>query len=250
MKIKVYSKPQTMFAALYLVEQLDKLGHCASIVKSINRHDETLHIIYNASACPVMPKNYIVYQTEVPGSPWFTGRYYDVIAEAKAVWEYSACNIDAYRQHNGNVAIVRPGVFPQTVGDKDIPYLFYGHIQPGNRRVSMVENLKKLLPLKVVTHTLENEMWKILNRTKVVINLHFYHNAPLEQFRVCEALSFGCHVVSENSACGYDRYDEVVSFGNLPGIIESAKSLSQKPFEYDLQKFNNLREIESGLALL
>ena len=90
MKIKVYSKPHTMFAALYLCQQLDKLGHDATVVKSINRNDDTLHIIYNASACPAIPPNYIVYQTEVPGSTWFKGRYYDIIQGAKAVWDYSA----------------------------------------------------------------------------------------------------------------------------------------------------------------
>ncbi len=250
MRIKVYSKQHTMFAALYLVQQLDKLGHDASIVANINRNDDSLHIIYNASACPVIPNNYIVYQTEVPGSPWFNGRYYEVIAGAKAVWEYSACNIDAYKAHNGNIAIVRPGIFPQTVGTKDIDYLFYGHLQAGNRRVTMVDTLRKQLGIRVVTNTLGNEMWRLLARTKVVINLHFYRNAPLEQFRVCEALSFGCHVVSERSICGDDRYSEVVSFGTMPEIIESAKSLSQKPFEYDVERFDNLREVEAGLYLV
>ena len=250
MKIKVYSKPHTMFAALYLCQQLDKLGHDATVVKSINRNDDTLHIIYNANACPAIPPNYIVYQTEVPGSTWFNGRYYDIIQGAKAVWDYSASNMQAYDRYNSNIAIVSPGAFPQTTGVKDIPYLFYGHVSAGNRRSTMLQELKKVLPLTIITNKMEADMWQILARTQVVINLHYYRNAPLEQFRVCEALSFGCHVVSERSVSGDADYSDVVQFGDIKELAGIAKTLRQKPFTSYLSRFNNLEQIRRGISIL
>jgi len=250
MKIKVYSKPHTMFAALYLCEQLDKLGHDATVVKSINRNDDTLHIIYNASACPVIPPNYIVYQTEVPGSTWFNSRYFDIIKRAKAVWDYSKSNIPHYRYLNNKSVTVSPGIFPQTTGQKDIPFLFYGHLQAGNRRLPLVNELKQHLPLKVVVNTMEAEMWQLLARAEVVINIHYYFNAPLEQFRICEALSFGCHVVSEHSVAGDELFNEIVSFGDIKKLASLAKSIRGKPFNYSLEQFNNLNQVERGLELL
>ena len=95
-----------------------------------------------------------------------------------------------------------------------------------------------------------SEMWQLLARAEVVINIHYYFNAPLEQFRICEALSFGCHVVSEHSVAGDELFNEIVSFGDIKKLASLAKSIRGKPFNYSLEQFNNLNQVERGLELL
>lgn len=46
----------------------------------------------------------------------------------------------------------------------------------------------------VVENTLHQQMWDILKRTKVVINIHYYDNSPLELYRLHESISHGCKV--------------------------------------------------------
>lgn len=237
-------------AAGHLRAQLQKLGHDASLVEHIDVKDNSLYIIYAAQKVFHFPKNYIVYQTEVSSSAWFTPKYLKIIQGAICVWEYSEANVSKYSKHNNRVAVVSPGVSELETPDKDGGILFYGWIQGSKRRESILKTLSKQIKIDVITHTLEGEMWYLLSRAKVVLNLHYYEHAPIEAFRINEALSFNCHVVSERSANGDDKYKGLVHFADTGNMVKLLTELRNKPFDLDVSRLNNVKEIKQAVKLV
>lgn len=249
MTFKIFTIPHTLFAAQHLVKQLNKLGHEASICNEI-LDDECIYIIYNAAADNLkIPKKYIVYQTEISTSHWFTAKYFNIIKGALAVWDYSESNVNKYRAFNKNISIVPPSVEPQPTTQKDIPLLFYGWIKGSPRRFNALKRLEKLTPIKIVTDLMYNEMWDVLSRTKTVINIHYYNNSPLELFRINEALSFGCHVISEIPYSPVYR-DFVHFYQTESQLLQLIKKCNNLPFEYDLRPLDNLEQLKKALSNL
>lgn len=245
--MKVWSIPHTRFAALNLVNQLVEMGHDCSMVDRVDPGSNELHIIYGAHACPSVPKNYIVYQTEIRGSHHFDRRYKKIIAGALAVWEYNRENQKAY--YHDRVSIVPPGVFAQPRIVKDISVLFYGWIAGSDRRAKMIDSLREHMDIRVVVNVLGREMWCLLQRARVVVNIHYYHNSPFEYFRIAECLSHHCHVVSEKPEVG--EYSGPVRFvGGLREMIEDVEYLSGVEFDYPLDEFNNRAAVEQALSLV
>lgn len=243
--IKVFSHPHTKFAACILVNSLNELGTKAILVDKISPNDKDLHIIYNASAVKHLPTNYIVYQTEVPGSSWFNSRYHQIIKKAVAVWDYSMNNTQAY-QHS-KTFIVPPGIAPQPKAEKTIDVLFYGWLNGSKHRQQVINEMRRHVNVVAVDNALEEEIWGLLNRSKVVVNIHYYANAPLEVFRINEALSFNCHVVSERSVAGDNDYFNVVEFRKPESMGKACKELLHKPFNHCLKYYSNRGAIYRAL---
>lgn len=242
--MKIWSIPHTYFQAKNLARQLRRLGVSAHIVDEINPQSRDVHIIIGAHACPVLPKRYIVYQTEIRRSHHFNGRYRRVLDGALAVWEYNEDNLEAYS--HPNVSVVPPGVYPQDVGRKDLGVLFYGWIESSPRRVDMLRRIGRDIPVRRVVNVMGVSMWNLLSRSTVVINLHFYDDSPLELFRITEALSFGCHVVSEGPAD--ERWSDVEFAEGVDGIVKAVQKVRSKPFDVGLCRYDNLECVRSALG--
>lgn len=246
MTIKIFSPGHTLFAAKHLREQLIKLGHSVHIVGNIVSHEKDLCIIYNACSLNALPLRYVIYQTEVGSSHWFTPRYFNMIRKAVSVWDYSAENVKRYKQFNDNIHVVSPGIAPQLRCKKDIPITFYGWVEGSKRRKDLLRDIGSRVKINVVTNTLGLEMWKILSRTRVVLNLHYWERSPLELFRVHEALSFGCHVVSELP--GVEKYNGLVHFTDMKnGVVEHLNGLINKTFDHNLEQLDNFAEVHKAI---
>ena len=213
--IKVYSNLHCAFAANHLVQQLQKLGHEAKIIEEWDVSDDSLHILYQVAHKWNMPKNYIVQQTEPWNSHWFSDHYRDkVLKNALAVWEYNEDNFKGY--DHPNKCTVSPGIFPKSHKTKDIGRLFYGHIEGSKNRRDSLEELQKQYDIKLITDTTGPEMWKLLQRTRDVINIHYLPNSPLEWYRIYESISHGCRVWLHDEQCFV--HDSWLTHDNLPQI--------------------------------
>lgn len=191
--IKVYSNLHCAFAANHLVKQLHKLGHEAMMIDEWDPKDESLHILYQVAHKWNLPKNYIVQQTEPWNSHWFSDHYRDkVLSNALAVWDYNEDNFKGY--YHPKMCIVSPGIFPQSYKAKDIDRLFYGHVDGSKNRREALKDLQKQYDITVVTNTTGKQMWRLLARTRDVINIHYLPNSPLEWYRIYESMSYGCRV--------------------------------------------------------
>jgi hypothetical protein len=87
--------------------------------------------------------------------------------------------------------------------------LFYGWIDGSIRRKWLLNELSKHIKITTVTNKTGEQMWRILQRTWTVVNIHYYNDAPMELFRINEALSHGCNVVSEGQLEGIDCANSV-----------------------------------------
>jgi len=202
MQYKILTQRHIDFDARLLNETINTLGYPCEIVDSIDIYDDSIYIIYCANTVKVLPANYIVYQVEVFSSKWFTPRYLETIKGALCVWEYDRMNATSYKGYNQNVFIVPPGIKRQPVVEKDIDILFYGSMN--SKRQHILAELGNEFNITVANGYFGKDMWDMLARAKTVLNIHFYESVrgkyPLETFRVNEALSFGCDVVSEGPA--------------------------------------------------
>lgn len=230
--IRIWSQPHCMFAAIHMVSQLHKLGFTAKMVNEIDPNSEDLHILYQFHNQFKAPKNYIICQTEVSTSHWVNSHYMNHIKHARAVWDYSALNVGKYIDTNPNVTIVTPGIVDIPESEKDIDFLFYGWIEGSEHRRKVIDKLQQEIPLTVITNTVQSEMWNILSRTKVVINVQHKEGNPLEVYRINEALSYHCHVVSE----GYGALYPMVVFESQPEIIAAEVKIDVRVLGHDPMK--------------
>jgi len=233
---KIFTPPHTLHAALILCDKLNGMGRATKIVDKIDRRDPDTYIIYNAAAHNFinLPRKYVVMQTEIAGTHWFNPNYHKIISHAIAVWDYCEYNQQAYS--HPKMSIVTPGVTQPGVYEKDIDYLFYGWINGSNRRERILYQLKKDLNVTVVTDKVGRDIWPILKRTKVVLNIHYYDNSPLELYRLYEASSFGCQIVTE------------IKDGTVEDMVIVARLLSGEDWSnYDISYLDNTEEITAAL---
>lgn len=222
MNFKIISPAHTSFAAGILVDQLQKLGHTAKIVDNIDVRDPDTYIIYNASGFKRLPKQYIIMQTEVWESHWFTHQYLKTIRNALAVWDYSELNVPRYQRFNKNICIVTPGIKQVQTNGKDIDFLFYGWLNGSERRNIILNEIRKEINVTVIENTVGFQMWDILKRAKVVINIHYYDKSPLELYRLNESLSHNCKVYLHDEGLyfenAYDNLEEIKHGLKIAGI--------------------------------
>jgi len=209
MKIKICTQRCIYHHADALCALLQSMGHDVSVVHEVDPTDETLYIIYVAFEAGT-PKRYIVYQTEIHGTHWWTDHYREQCRGALQIWDYSAENMHHY--DFGNPKFLIPP-FEFEVGElpkKDIELMFYGGVNQRRRQRLDAVKLRSRVPVMIVEHTFGDAMLDILRRTKVVLNIHALDQAPQEAFRITEALSCGCRVVTEgrggHTASGRVRY--------------------------------------------
>ena len=202
-----------MYSAILLERELNILGYEAKIINQVVANDESLYIIYGSPNIKRIPPNYIVYQIEIAGTKHFSWGYFQLIQKAKAIWEYSMDNASFYQHYNPNVYYMPP-LTENNHGkeNRTIPYLFYGWIEGSNRRKWLLNELSKHIKITTVTNTTGAQMWRMLQKTWTVINVHYYNGAPMELFRINEALSHGCNVVSEGHLEGIDCASSVEEF--------------------------------------
>lgn len=244
MKFKIYAPLQMYFASRLLYKQMVRLGKSVEIVNRIDPKDESsIWIIYNNSLSWTVPKYYISYQTEQKGTHWFNDRYYERLSKSLAVWEYNEGNIECYKHCNPNIQIVSTGIDLQPKQPKKIPLLFYGAIS--ERRKKALEDINGIT---IICDKLGVSMQPILSSAKTVVNIHYYDKSPLETFRINEALSHHCNIVSEHSTSGDSDYADIVTFGNI-NELKYLVDICEKPTP-DLSKFDNFEQIKFALSCL
>jgi SAM-dependent methyltransferase/GR25 family glycosyltransferase involved in LPS biosynthesis len=168
---------------------------------------------------PPAEKLIIVQMEQVRASRWVDDVYLQRMHASLAVLDYSRDNIEALNQrglpikqlYHIPIRPLRRAERPNA--ERDIDVLFYGSIA-SDRRGRYIKALRDKLDLRVEHETFGQELKDILDRTKVVVNVHFYDEALLESTRLGQALSHGAFVVSE------DAVDQSDYAGAFDGMVE------------------------------
>lgn len=167
-----------------------------------------LHLIKDAKLDP----NAIIYNFEqIDSESLWLNNYYINILKSHKVWDYSKKNIELLKNFGvTNVSYVPLGYVSQlcriNIKEKqDIDILFYGSI---NSRREHILNQLKQCGLNVVTifGVYGSDRDKLIARSKIVLNIHFYDAKIFEIARISYLLSNGVCVVSESGFSPEEEY--------------------------------------------
>ena len=222
------------------------------------KDDENIYIIVGVHLYTKFPLNYIVLQCEQPGSHWMGDKtLYEKFENSMGLWEISPKLADKWRTTYESYYVptripmhvfIDFGKEPEPVR-KDIDILFYGGRHP--KRVEMERILRKRFPTKHIVFRYFNlfgeEREEMIQRAKLVLNIHYWPEASLETHRIEYLMARGKCVVTERSkdpaldneyqgAVVFTPYDKMPDITEkllkTPDIIEQvgtiARTLSRK----------------------
>lgn len=229
----VVTTPHTAYLAEAIASALADTRLIVSAVTEMPRHfAHDLYVVVAPQMFDTMPppERTIIYQVEqVRASRWVDFGYLARLRNSLAVLDYSTDNITALIERGMVLkqlyyVPIQPTSQPDAAQTRDIDVLFYGATGGSDRRDRYLNALSKWLNIRVENNLFGSQIKALLDRTKVVVNVHFYENAVLETTRISEALSHGAHVVSEtaidqSSRSDFAAYVDFVAVGDVDAFI-------------------------------
>ncbi|CAM9784688.1 unnamed protein product, partial [Phaeothamnion confervicola] len=231
--------------ALYLLGIPHRLERCATRELTGSNH---IYVIIGVHHYKRLPRHFICVQTEQAGSTWITPQFKAKLQRALAVWDFSkthcrqwtckrACFIPMRvplstffdRSDNSADAKLKP---PKLKPIKDIDICFFGG--PHERRFKMkriFEQMGKSLGFNVCFLVVgesefiyEAQRDALVDRAKLVLNIHFWSSASLETHRLSYLMSRGACVLSEPSCDSVldAMYAESVQFARYDALPQVA----------------------------
>ena len=177
-----------------------------------SKHENNIHIIIclNVFSYQPLPKTFYAIQLEQScvNTNWFTNTYITNLKKAKRVYDYSSTNISFLKiKYNIDAVLLNLGTIPTyyiefpilpTPNKKKIVVL-YGALN--NRRKRWILYFQKnQIPIIVLKPIYGYALRKmIVEYAFIIINVHYYENALLEQCRIFECSSIGMPIISETS---------------------------------------------------
>ena len=216
------------------------LGYLAPIVRTPQEIVGT-PIILGANLLPhlanlELPTDSIIFNLEqvYPKSPWFQPGYLDLLKRYQ-VWDYSERNITALAEVFG-VAGVRHcviGYVPEInrlkpAPEQDIDVLFYGCVN--ERRQQILHQLQQAgLVVKVLFGVYGENRDRWIERSKLVLNLHFYDAQILEEIRLSYLLANRVCILSEAGAdpALAAAFGDGIAFTDYDNLVSSCLALAR-----------------------
>jgi hypothetical protein len=187
---------------------LRALGHDSVLGTDLDLRGRQ-HLILGANLLAVArrrpPEGAILYNLEQvqEGSPWFDGGLLGLYRR-HPLWDYSRLNAEALvRLGVPRPALVPVGWVPELeripAAEEDLDVLFYGSVNE-RRRDLLLELERKGARVHAVCGVYGEERDRLVARSRMVLNVHFYEARVFEVVRVSYLLANGRLVVSERGA--------------------------------------------------
>lgn len=207
----IIATPHVLFIAHSLAEILKQHGWSVEIaLEPPAEFNHDYYIVLCAQMFDRLPpgEKRIIYQLEQSASSrWFSETYLSAMENSLAVLDYSLQNID-FLEGKG---IAYPHVYYLPIGasqtyrladvsTKDIDVLFYGDHKSCPRRQHLLNIAETRFKVTRADSVFGEDMKRMIARSRVVLNLHYYEGAQLEMPRIQECLSLGVPVVSEGTS--------------------------------------------------
>ena len=149
---------------------------------------------------------YIYFQLEQLSDDegWYSEKMLNLLSNAYDVWDYSKANIEFLKTRGINAKLLPLGyhsaleIIPLQ-HKKDIDILFYGSIN--QRRLDIINELSKNpdFECQAVYGVYGAQLYNLIARSKLILNIHFYNKSIFEAVRVSFLLNNQCFIISENS---------------------------------------------------
>jgi hypothetical protein len=156
---------------------------------------------------------YIIMNSEQINSQFFKNKYYISLMKRNIVFDYNTLTTE-YLKETHSIKVLSYFYFefmkfdnetkPEQECERIYDVCFIG--SKNERREKLIQDLQEKHPdLKFYVdfewkHKNADSLTKILQQCKVVLNIPYYENNPLETHRIHKALACGCGVVSLKSA--------------------------------------------------
>jgi tetratricopeptide (TPR) repeat protein len=243
--VTVISPPGYVHAAAFrevaetLAYGLEALGHDVTLGTD-PRAAGRRHIVLGANLLPHtnerLLEGSILYNLEqvAPDSPWLTPALLELY-RTYPVWDYSALNADALVA----MGLPRPQLVP--IGwmpqlrripslEEDIDVLFYGSMN--ERRAAVLHDLERRgARVHAAFGVYGDERDRLIARSRVVLNVHYYEAKVFEIVRVSYLLGNGRAVVSERGADPAQEapFEQGVAFAPYEGLVDTCLRLLGEP---------------------
>jgi len=230
------------------------LGHSTVIVEN-TVNPATTNIILGAHlltqhSIDALPSGTIIYNLEQLGNQGIAETFY-CAADKCQIWDYSPLNIAKWNERHCLMTplLVEIGYAPEltkivSVPEPDIDVLFYGSLNDHRRNI--LEHLEKAgIRVHAVFGVYGRERDRLIARSKIVLNLHYYPTNLFERVRVSFLLANSKAVVSEPSPDIGDFREAIAVFPTeeiVDGCIRllkdepARKKLEAKGFEFFSQR--------------
>lgn len=226
-KIYIITPPHTEFIAKCIYNIFNTYKIKSKVMFNYEKYTKnTLYLIISPNYFDKLPKNYFAFNVEQSiSNRWFTQDYFAKLTCSYGILDYSLKNIDFLKKNNINkerIFYAKLSPLPCinfNIENKIQDILFYGDTSC-KRRKEILNKLKNKYNIKVVDNSFHNDIINELNKSKIILNIHYYEGAMLETTRICEALSHGCMVISERGVNNeeYPELEELVDFVNADDI--------------------------------
>ena len=197
---------------------------------------------------------YIIMNSEQTESQFFKNKYYISLMKRNIVFDYNTLTTE-YLKENHGIKVLSYFFFEFmkfNIETNDRPYdvAFIG--SKNERRETLIQDLQKKHPdLKFYVdfewkHKNADSLTKILQQCKVVLNIPYYENNPLETHRIHKALACGCEVISlksvdEDANEFYKDYITItddISSCLVDGVVKGSPLSYEELIKNLSQKFN------------
>jgi hypothetical protein len=220
---------------------LRALGHDSTLGTDLDVRGRQ-HVLLGANLLGLAgrrpPEGAILYNLEQvqEGSPWFDGGLLDLYRRHR-LWDYSRLNADALvRLGVPRPALVPVGWVPELErippAEEDVDVLFYGSVNE-RRRDLLVELERRGARVHAACGVYGAERDRLVARSRIVLNVHFYEARVFEIVRVSYLLANGRVVVSERGADPEEErpFESGVAFAPYQALADRCLELLARPDE-------------------
>jgi len=188
-----------------------------------------------------LPKNTILYNFEsyFHNRLWFnkTIKYFYKNYE---VWDYSHHNAKNLEKLGIKVNNVLPVIFSHkkkfNLKKKNIDVLFVGSLS--NRRKKIINQLRNYGLNVFASENIGSpkELEKLIIRSKIFLNIHYYGLRELEQPRICPYISSGTVILSEKSLYKDENklFSKAIVLEKYSNIVKKALKLLKNKYKLEL----------------
>jgi len=182
---------------------LRQKGFDVSVVTTLPLPPDSFYIMFGllSDRVPAPLNPYIAVQLEQETSSFFTPAYIEKMKGAVEVWEFSASALPFLEQHGIKARHVPLGVVKTEltpIESEELDVVFLGVLN--ERRRSTIDKLRAVgIHVETSDRVFGRQKADLIKRARLVLNLHYYPNATLEQLRILPALSTGKLVISETA---------------------------------------------------
>ena len=250
----------TYYVAKLLAQNLNKIKISAQIIFEMPEkgYSDKWHIVICPQMFKTMPNHYVAFQMEQSVSNrWFTKNYLEYLEHAEFIFDYSISNIKFFRKNYDSIEFKKLYYLPigtldtdNTTSPNEFEYdvVFYGDANC-ERRKFFLSKLQENFSVKIISEVFGEELYSVLKKAKVVVNIHYYENALLETTRIYESLSLNKLIISEigSDQENHKELNGIVDFvdvGDINIMIDKINYWlnNQKEFLTRLNKIQEFRK--------